>query len=218
MKKIILSIGRRMVNKLAFIWFLVKFKINNRHNIVYPKNQFRLNSVKIGKGTYGGLNIHTYSKLADEKLILGNYISIANEVHFILGGNHQINTLTTYPVFSLLLNNKNEKDSLSKGPIIVEDEVWIGYGSIILSGVTLKKGAIISAGSVVTKDVEPYTIVGGNPAKEIRKRFTSELITELLKFDLSKLSTTEIKKISHLLYQPLTMEILKEINSIINKK
>ena len=76
-------------------------------------------------------------------------------------------------------------DSFSKGPIVIEDDVWIGFGSIILSGVKLSQGTVVGAGSVVTKSTDPYSIVAGNPAKLIKKRFSDEIIKRLINIDLS---------------------------------
>jgi len=104
---------------------------------------------------------------------------------FILGGNHNIETFSTYPFKVMFRGDKQE--AWSKGPIIVEDDVWIGARSLILSGVTIGKGAIVAAGSVITKNVPPYSIVGGNPAKIIRFRFEDNIIKELLEIDYSKI-------------------------------
>ena len=98
---------------------------------------------------------------------------------FLLGGNHQINTITTYPIHSMKYKACPNKDALSKGSIVVEDGVWIGHSSIILSGVKIGKGAIVAAGSVVTKDIEAFSIYGGNPAKFITRRFSEDVITKL---------------------------------------
>ena len=93
--------------------------------------------------------------------------------------------------------------SLSKGDIKVDDDVWIGYGATILSGVHIGQGVVVAAGSVVTRDVPPYAIVGGVPANVIKYRFSSDLIEELLMIDYSKLTKEEIKKHITDLYRPL---------------
>ncbi|MGL4347435.1 MAG: hypothetical protein ACRCR9_05090 [Chitinophagaceae bacterium] len=98
---------------------------------------------------------------------------------------------------------RSEIDAISKGNIIVEDHVWIGYGVKILSGVTIGKGSIVSTGSIVTKDIPPYTIVGGIPARVIKKRFTDETISKLLTFDLSMLSTSDFLENINLFYSPI---------------
>lgn len=130
-------------------------------------------------------------------------MSIAPDVHFILSGNHQTETLFTYPIQSLLTNGHCPKDSVSKGAVIIEDEVWIGYGALILSGVTIGKGSIIAAGSVVTRDVPPYAIVGGNPAKIIRYRLPREVIELVKDTYLKDISHDILKKNLKQLYTPL---------------
>lgn len=111
------------------------------------------------------------------QVIIGSFCSIASNV-VIQEFYHNYDLATTYNMQAHFFRS-HESDLISKGSIIIEDDVWIGSNSVILSGVKIGRGAIIGAGSVVTKDVEPYTIVAGNPAKKIRERFSSESIGEL---------------------------------------
>ena len=97
----------------------------------------------------------------------------------------------------------NPHEAISKGDIIIEDDVWIGYRSTILSGVHIGQGAVIAAGSVVTKDVPPYTVVAGVPAKNIKKRFPDEMIKELLEIKYESLDEDVIKTHLNELYSPL---------------
>lgn len=120
-----------------------------------------------------------------EKLIIGKFVAIATDVKFIMSpANHRLTGFTTFP-FGIFGHGWEKEDDLSnlpsKGDTIIGNDVWLGYDSTILPGVKIGDGAIIGAKSVVTKDVEPYTIVGGNPAKVIRKRFDDKTIEELLK-------------------------------------
>lgn len=122
----------------------------------------------------------------NDKLIIGKFCSIACGARFIFNSaNHKMSSLSTYP-FPLFfeewnLDYKNVVDSWdNKGDIIIGNDVWIGYEAVIMAGVTIGDGAIIGTRAVVTKDVEPYTIVGGVPAKIIRKRFSKEVIEDLL--------------------------------------
>jgi len=113
------------------------------------------------------------------KLNIGDFVSIAQECKFLLSGNHNMNRVTTYlPGFNLC--QPREGNILSNGEITIGNDVWIGQNVTVLSGVTIGHGAVIGANATVTKDVEPYTIVGGFPAKEIRKRFDKETINKLL--------------------------------------
>ena len=139
----------------------------------YGLLKFKHHNLSIGKRTsLNGLEnisfkdniyISTDSKIMtskNTKIKIGNYVMIANNV-MIIGGNHNISR-TDIP---MILQGEGKE-----GDIIIEDDVWIGAGSIILTGVTIGEGSVVAAGSVVTKNVEKYTIVGGNPAKFIKKR------------------------------------------------
>ncbi len=115
------------------------------------------------------------------KLIIGKFCQIAVDTTFIMdNSNHQMNGFSTYPFF-LFDNWKDYTPEFPlKGDTIVGNDVWFGTGSIIMPGVSIGDGAIIGAYSVVTKNVEPYTIVAGNPACLVRKRFTDDIIEKLL--------------------------------------
>ena len=163
------------------------------------------------------LNIQSLYIQPAEKLTIGNFVSIAPGATFLLGMNHQINTITTYPLYSRFIEY-DKKDSTSNGEIIVEDEVWIGTNALILSGLTIGKGAIIAAGSIVTKDVPPYSIYGGNPAKLIKYRFSEDIIQELLSFNLMDISIEKIKKNIDLFYSEIkTLEDVKRLKNEIVK-
>lgn len=122
-----------------------------------------------------------------DKLKIGKFCSIACGTKFLFNSaNHTLDSLSTYP-FPLFFEEWNlEKEKVTeawdnRGDIVIGNDVWIGYEAVILSGVTIGDGAIIGTRAVVTKDVPPYTIVGGVPAKPIRKRFDEKVIKELLK-------------------------------------
>ena len=147
--------------------------------------------MKVGKFTYGPLNVKSYGS-NDEFLEIGDFCSIADGVKFILGGEHKFNTFSTYPFRRIFFDN-NYTETFSKGPIIVEDDVWIGTDALMLSGVKLSRGTVVAAGSVVVKSTEPYSIVGGNPAKLIKKKFDYKIIEQLINFDFNSLSVEIIK-------------------------
>ena len=107
----------------------------------------------------------------------GNYVCIASGVVILMGGNHNHHSewITVYPFVE-----KIEHSYEPKGDTIIKSDAWIGMNAIIMPGVTIGEGAIVAAGSVVSKNVPPYTIVGGNPAKEIKKRFTDAEINMLM--------------------------------------
>ncbi len=133
----------------------------------------------IGKWSYGGLTVH--ARGVTTKLTMGAFCSIAPGVQVFLGGGHRMEWVTTYPFSSLWESGKHiSGHPTTKGDVIIGNDVWIGMESIIMSGVNIGDGAVIGARSVVTKNVDPYTIVAGNPAKIIRKRFDEETISRLL--------------------------------------
>ncbi|NMM55016.1 CatB-related O-acetyltransferase [Paenibacillus aquistagni] len=131
-----------------------------------------------------------------DKLIIGNYVCIASGVIILMGGNHNHHPewITVYP-FVEQINNSYER----KGDTIIESDAWIGMNAMIMPGVNIGEGAIVAAGSVVVKDVPAYTIVGGNPAKEIKKRFTDEEIAKLKEMRWYDWERKQIERASHLL-------------------
>ncbi len=131
-------------------------------------------------------NVLYHYPIHREKLVIGKFCSIACSVKFLFNcANHSLKSLSTY-TFPLFYEEWDlEKSNVTaawdnKGDIIIGNDVWIGYEAVIMAGVHIGDGAIIAARAVVTKDVPPYTIVGGIPAKEIRKRFDRNMIERLL--------------------------------------
>ena len=138
---------------------------------------------------------HHYDFIGD-KLIIGKFCQIAAGVNFVMNGaNHQMNAVTTFP-FYIFEGWKQKVPPLNKMPLkgdtIIGNDVWIGQNVTILPGVHIGDGAIIGLNSVVGSDVAPYTIVAGNPAKVIRKRFDNQLIKLLLKLKWWDKSIKEI--------------------------
>ena len=131
----------------------------------------------VGEHSYAGGTLRVQSWGEGSVLRVGKFCSFADGVTILLGGEHRTDWVTTYP-FSALFENAQQfvGHPKSKGDVVIGNDVWIGMEAMILSGVKIGDGAVIGARSVVTRDVEPYAIVGGNPAKEIRKRFTEEQI------------------------------------------
>lgn len=186
----------------------------NKDNYTVPQNIFEAELVEVGKASYGDLNIISFANNA--KLIIGTFVSIAQEVSFILDAEHYTNHLSTYP-FKVKYLGIEKQEAFSKGNIVVEDDVWIGYRSTIMSGVHIGKGAIIAAESLVTKDVPAYAIVGGVPAKVIKYRFDNSICNILKKIDLSKLNKVFVEQNLEALYKQIeTEQIASEISNLFN--
>lgn len=156
----------------------------NKHNNTVAMRFFDRKKVSVGQYSYGHLNVFDWGG-DGERLQIGNCVSLAEDVKFILGGNHSITGYSTFP-FSALSGLEPGIDAKCKGAIIVNDDVWIGLGVIVLSGVTIGRGAVIAAGSIVSKDVPPYAIVAGNPAKIIKYRLSEDEIQIASNVDFGK--------------------------------
>ena len=174
------------------------------------KNNSCIYNVAVGKASYGLIDAFFASDFPSI-LIIGNYVSIANGVVFLPCTEHDYKNLSTYPF--KVYNYIEKYEAKAKGSIIVEDDVWIGARAIILSGVRIGQGAVIAAGSVVTKDVEPYSIVGGNPAKFIKYRFEPDMIEKLKRINIGMLTKDYIKANINTLYTHLDNN---SIESVIN--
>ena len=169
----------------------------NDKQIVYLKNVITNPNIQVGEYTiyndfyndpleFQKNNVLYHYPINGDKLIIGKFCSIACGTKFLMNcGNHTLHSLSTYtfPLFGEEWEHKmNVKDSWdNKGNITIGNDVWIGYEAVILSGVTIGDGAIIGTRAVVTKDVPPYAIVGGSPAKVLKKRFSDDIIEKLLK-------------------------------------
>lgn len=145
-------------------------------------------------------NVLYHYPIHREKLIIGKFCSIACGAKFLFNcANHTLKSLSTY-TFPLFYEKwELEKSNITtawdnKGDIVIGNDVWIGYEAVIMAGVHIGDGAIIAARAVVTKDVPPYTIVGGTPAIEIRKRFDAEVIQQLLMLKWWNWSTDKIRQ------------------------
>ncbi len=165
--------------------------------IVYLKNVITNPNIEVGAFTFYNDFVHDpkdfeknnvlyHYPINKDKLIIGKFCSIACGAKFLLNSaNHAMGSLSSYP-FPIFNEEwahgiSVEKSWDHKGDIVVGNDVWIGYEAVILAGVTIGDGAIVGARAVVTKDVPPYTIVGGVPAKRIRARFPETMIRALLK-------------------------------------
>lgn len=173
------------------------WKAKNNHNfckIGKNKNSIIIdmlkdNRISIGNYSYGAINIDCWGK-KEEELHIGSFCSISSQSCFLLSGEHSIKSFSSFPFDVFFL--KKRISNICKGPIIISNDVWIGAKALIMSGVTIGQGAVVAAGAIVTKDVPPYAVVGGVPAKIIKYRFDSEIIKELMKIDFNKLNPEDI--------------------------
>ena len=128
----------------------------------------------VGRGSYGDAMVFHY-RGEPSRVRMGNYCSTAHGVRLVPGGNHSTRWVTTYP-----FPEADERGHpFSKGDIVIGNDVWLGLGSTVLSGVTIGDGAVVAAAAVVTSDVPPYAIVAGVPAQVVSQRFTDEQIAAL---------------------------------------
>lgn len=210
-----MGICNKILFRIRLLKFRKEFRNHNGHNEVELMNFCDASKITVGKKSYGQLRVQDSSR-QDVKLCIGNYCAIGPGVQFLLGAEHKMNTITMYPFKEKNFGFANE--ALSKGDIIIGDDVWFGTNALICSGVKIGQGAVIAAGSIVTKDVEPYAIVGGNPAKLIKYRFSEPLRKRLCNIDLVKLYDKFTKEDIDLIYSDLNEETLEKLESLGGKK
>lgn len=198
----------------SYIRLLIKkiiWRKNNRNNSTILSNSFNLCSVSVGNFSYGDLNVIDSSPIS--KLRIGAFCSIAPNVTFILNSDHYTNNLSSFP-FKVKCLGSIKPEAISYGDIVIDDDVWIGYGATILSGLHIGQGAIIAAGAVVTKSVPPYAIVGGVPAKLLRYRFSKEFIDYFLSFDYKLLTKELVSEHIGILYKNVDGESFDELKKM----
>ena len=178
--------------------------ISGYQNEIYIKPSVKNPNIIVGDFTYIAdsefeshvTHLYDFNK---DKLIIGKFCQIAKGVEFIMNGaNHQMNAVTTFPFYTLEGWNMKPpeiSDLPLKGNTVIENDVWIGQNAVILPGVHIENGAIIGANCVVGSNVPAYTIMIGNPARKLRKRFDDELINLLLKFRWWDKSIEEINNL-----------------------
>lgn len=201
------------------------FPLPNINTLTFVKPTIKNPNIVVGDFTYFADTdfekhvTHHYDFIGD-KLIIGKFCQIGAGVEFVMNGaNHQMNAVSTYPfyIFGSWDQSALSKEDLPfKGDTVVGNDVWIGQNSTILPGVHIGDGAIIGLNSVVTRDVPPYTIVAGNPAKAVRKRFDDELIDLLLKLKWWDKSIEEINALIPLLSCSDLAKVKQEIKPLVH--
>lgn len=135
--------------------------------------------IEVGEHSYGLKRECFFSYHPDDRVLIGKFCSIADGVKFVFG-HHRTDSVTTFPLRALCFGGVPHEDAKSKGRIEIGNDVWIGANALILSGVKIGHGAVVAAGAVVTKDVPPYAIAGGVPARVLRYRLREEQVAPLL--------------------------------------
>ncbi|MFD2541060.1 CatB-related O-acetyltransferase [Lacinutrix gracilariae] len=191
------------------------FPLSNYKKLCFLKNLINNPNIVVGDFTYYDdfeevsnfeKNVKYHFDFIGDKLIIGKFCMIASDATFIMnGGNHLTKATSAYP-FAIFggawQDAMNRKTYPTKGDTIIGNDVWIGHDATIMPGVHIGNGAIIASKAVVTKDVAPYTIVGGNPAKPIKKRFSDATISKLLQlkwwdWDIKKITENVEKLTAH---------------------
>ena len=198
------------------------FPIEGYGNEIYIKPTLKNPNILVGDFSYIADSdfeshvTHLYDWNGD-RLIIGKFCQIAAGVEFVMNGaNHQMNAVSTFPFYTLEgwnMEPPSANDLPLKGDTVIGNDVWIGQNAVILPGIQVGDGAIIGANSVVGSDVSPYTVVAGNPARMIRKRFDDTLTDLLLRFRWWDKPVEEIDRLIPL----LTCSDLEKVKETLKK-
>lgn len=196
-----MDIWNKVLNKFISIINKLKTKETVKDTTFFSKDYPHTDNVFFGDFTYGNPDILQWNE--GTKLTIGKFCSIAGNVKIFLGGNHRADWISTYPFNSLpnifpdLVNVKGHPSS--KGDVIIGNDVWLADSCVILSGVNIGDGAIVGANSVVSKNIEPYQVYAGNPAKLVRTRFEESDITKLVEMKWWDWEIEHIKSVGNIL-------------------
>lgn len=208
---------KSLINKYKFerdqSRFRMEWRDRNKHNYTIAVREFPIDQVTVGKKTYGELNILLYDNCS-VNLQIGAFCSIAKDVVFLIGGEHDYRRIMTYPIEKYVLNQDNA-DGMPVQDTIIEDDVWIGYGAKILSGVHIGKGAIVAAGTTVAKDIPPYAIFANG--RIIKYRFSKETIEELLTIDLTKIPEKVMMEYPALFMDSIDLDGITKLKEMLDK-
>jgi virginiamycin A acetyltransferase len=189
------------------------YPMADQRRVCFIKNFVRSPNIIVGDYSYyddpvdpEGFERNVLYNYESDRLIIGKFCAIATHVKFIMNGaNHKLDGISTYP-FPIFGNGwETAMDKLielpSRGDTIVGNDVWLGYDSLIMPGINIADGAVIAARSVVVKDIPPYTIAGGNPARPIKQRFSDDAIAQLLQIKWWDWSIDKITRNIHLIME-----------------
>ena len=203
-----------------------KFPIPGYEKEIYVKPTISNPNIIVGDFTYIAdsefeSHVTHFYPWSRDKLIIGKFCQIAVGVEFVMNdANHQMSAVSTFPFYTLEgwnMKVPKSEDMPYKGDTVIGNDVWIGQNAVILPGVHIGDGAIIGANSVVGSDVEPYTIVAGNPAKPIRKRFDEELISLMLKWKWWDKTIEEIDALIPVLTSSDLEKVKEKIKTLIGR-
>jgi virginiamycin A acetyltransferase len=205
----------------------VVFPVPGLDTVIYVKPTIKSEHIIVGDFTYISDSdfeshvTHHYDFYGD-RLIIGKFCQIAKGVEFVMNGaNHQMNAVTTFPfyIFEGFIKPIPPLSQMPiKGDTVVGNDVWIGQDSTVLPGVHIGSGAIVGANSTVGSDVEPYSVVAGNPAKPLRKRFDDELIALLLAFKWWDRPIEEINRLIPVLTDGNLASVREKLKKLLNRE
>lgn len=177
--------------------------------------------MEVGKYTYGHDAILVHHWEDDARLRIGSFCSIARGVNVFLGGNHRTDWVTTYPFGHIHRHVFDTFDGAghpsTRGDVVIGNDVWIGQGATIMSGVTIGDGAVVAAGAHVVRDVPPYAVAGGNPARIVKHRFAPEHVQELLEIQWWTWPDEDIKKAVPLMCAQDVEPFLRFARSVVSR-
>jgi virginiamycin A acetyltransferase len=187
----------------------------NRHNLtaVYLRKDIKKRGFEVGEFSYGLPIIRDWG--GPTRLVMGKYCSIADGVEIFLGGNHRVDWATTYP-FPAMASLWKEARSIvghpaTRGDVVIGSDVWLGAKCVILSGITIGHGAVVGTRAVVTRDVPPYAIVAGNPARIVKMRFNKEDVQRMLAASWWELDRETVRCLMPLLASNQIEALLRKI-------
>lgn len=170
---------------------------------------------RIGRFTYGLENLTIREWGEGASLTIGAFCSLASKITIFLGGNHRTDWITTFPFGHVFADELGGSDiqghPATNGDVVIGNDVWIGHGVTIMSGINIGHGAVIAANATVLKDVGPYEVAGGNPARVIKPRFSDDIKTLLLQLAWWDLPVAAIKDINQTLSAAPSITVLHEL-------
>jgi acetyltransferase-like isoleucine patch superfamily enzyme len=198
--------GERMINLASRIQKMLQFNSRSRDEEFHDPLQVW------GAHSYGSINLFCWSTFDSNPphLVVGKYCSIASDVVAVVNGDHRLDWGTTFPMGEVFgIDNIRNGHPRTTGPVTIGHDVWIATRATILGGVSIGSGAVVAAGALVTRSVRPYAIVGGNPAREIRRRFDDDTVDRLLRLEWWDLAEEDVRKLAPLLSRPLDIVALE---------